>query len=155
MDEVFGLPAHPLVVHAAVVLLPLAAIATVVCAAVPRARRAYAPIALGLALVATLAVGLAQKSGEELEENVKETELVEQHTEQGESVLPWAILVTLVAGAVTAAPYVERRRPNVSTKAVTATVVVLAVIAATGATWAVVSVGHSGAEATWSNVGNR
>lgn len=42
IKELFGLPAHPLVVHAAVVLLPLAAVATLVCAAVPRARRSYA-----------------------------------------------------------------------------------------------------------------
>ena len=63
IEEVFGLPAHPLVVHAAVVLLPLAAVVTLVCAAVPRARRSYALVALGLALVAVVAVGLAQGSG--------------------------------------------------------------------------------------------
>ena len=45
IDNLFGLPAHPLVVHAAVVLLPMAAIATVVVAAVPRWRRPYAPLA--------------------------------------------------------------------------------------------------------------
>jgi hypothetical protein len=34
IEELFGLPAHPLVVHAAVVLLPLAAITTLDTAAV-------------------------------------------------------------------------------------------------------------------------
>jgi hypothetical protein len=91
IEEIFGLPAHPLVVHAAGVLLPLAAVATLVCAAVPRARPPCAPIALGPALGATLAVGLSQGSGEELEDEVDVTELVEEHTEQGERVLPWAI----------------------------------------------------------------
>lgn len=71
-----------LVVHAAVVLLPLATITTLVCAAVPRARRHYAALALGLALVGTLAVALAQGSGDALEEQIDETELVEVHTEQ-------------------------------------------------------------------------
>lgn len=153
IEELFGLPAHPLVVHAAVVLLPLAAVATLVCAVVPRARRAYAPVALGLALVATVAVGLAQGSGEELEEKVDETELVEEHTEQGESVLPWAIAVTIAATAVTAAPAVERPRPTLSTRTVTAVVVALSLVAGAGATWTVIEVGHSGAKATWDDVG--
>src|SRR5689334_10742605 len=100
LEELFGLPAHPIVVHAAVVLLPLAALGTLVCAAVPRWRRAYAPIALVLALVALGAVWLAQGSGEALEERVEETQLVEAHTEQGERVLPWAAGLAVAAAAV-------------------------------------------------------
>ena len=154
IDELFGLPAHPLVVHAAVVLLPLAAILTVVCAAVPRARRQYAPIALALALAATLAVGLAQGSGEALEERVDETPLVEEHTGQGERVLPWAIGVTIAAAAVTAAPFLARRRPSISGGSVTAALVAVSLIASAGATWTVTEVGHSGAKATWNDVGD-
>jgi hypothetical protein len=153
IEELFGLPAHPLVVHAAVVLLPLAAIATVVCACVPRARRHYAPVALGLAIVATLAVGLAQGSGEALEDQVDETELVEEHTEQGEQVLPWAIAVTAAAALVAAGPLVSRRWPTIPGRAITATLVVLSLAGGIGATWTVIEVGHSGAKATWNDVG--
>jgi hypothetical protein len=152
IDELFGLPAHPLIVHAAVVLLPLAAVATLVCAAAPGLRRPYAPIALAGALAATLAVGLAQGSGEALEEQVDETELVEEHTEQGESVLPWAIALSVVAVAVTALPTLYRRRPTMPARTVTAVVVALALVAGGGATWTVIDVGHSGAKATWDNV---
>ena len=63
LDNLFGLPAHPLVVHAAVVLLPIAAIATVVVAAVPRWRRPYALLAFVVALAAAGAIWLAQESG--------------------------------------------------------------------------------------------
>ena len=154
IEELFGLPAHPLVVHAAVVLLPLAAITTVVCAAVPRARRHYAPVALGLALVATLAVGLAQGSGEELEEQVEETELVEEHTEHGEQVLPWAIALTVVSAAVAAIPLLARRRPTLPARTVTAVVVAASLVVGVGATWTVIDVGHSGAKATWDDVGS-
>ena len=153
IEELFGLPAHPLVVHAAVVLLPLAAVATLMCAAVPRARRAYAPVALGLALVATLAVGLAQGSGEELEDAVDETELVEEHTGQGERVLPWAIAVTVAATGVTAIRVLARRRPSVPARTVTAVAIVVSLVAGAGATWTVIEVGHSGAKATWNDVG--
>lgn len=153
IEELFGLPAHPLIVHAAVVLLPLAAVATLVCAAVPRTRRPYARITLGLALVATLAVGFAQGSGEALEEEVDETELIEEHTEQGEGVLPWALAVTVAAGAVTAIPALTRRRPSVSARTVTAVTIAVSLVAGAGALWTLVEVGHSGAKATWEDVG--
>jgi hypothetical protein len=153
IEELFGLPAHPLVVHAAVVLLPLAAFTTLVCAVLPRARRHFAPVAIGLALVATLAVGLAQGSGEALEEHVDETALVEEHTGQGERVLPWAIAVTLVAAAVTAAPALARRRPRMAPRRMTAALVTLSLLAGAGALWSVIEVGHSGAKATWDDVG--
>lgn len=153
VEELFGLPAHPLIVHAAVVLLPLAAVMVVVCAALPRARRYGAPVALAIAVVATLAVGLAQGSGEALEEQIDETRLVEEHTEQGEGVLPWAIALDVVAGAVVATPILMRRRPTLPGKAVTASVVALSLVAGVGATWTVVDVGHSGAKATWNDVG--
>jgi hypothetical protein len=110
-------------------------------------------VALGLALVATLAVGLAQGSGEALEEQVDETELVEEHTEQGERVLPWAIAVAVVAAAVAAIPVLARRRPSLPVRTVTAAVVAVSLVAGVGATWTVIDVGHSGAKATWNDVG--
>ena len=154
INELFGLPAHPLVVHAAVVLLPLAALATLVAAAVPRLRRHWGPVALAVALAATLAVGLAQGSGEELEEQVDETRLVEEHTEKGETVLPWAIAVTVAAAAVTLVPLIVRRRPTLPAKTVTAALVVAALITGAGAVWTIADVGHSGAKATWDDVGS-
>ena len=152
IEELFGLPAHPLVVHAAVVLLPLAAIATVVCAAVPRWRRAYAPLALVAAVLALGAVLFAQGSGEKLEHDVRKTALVREHTEQGERVLPWAIGVTVVAIAVTAAPSLARRRPSIDGKGATAALVALALVAGGGAVFTTARTGHSGAKATWNNV---
>jgi hypothetical protein len=153
LETLFGLPAHPLVVHAAVVLLPLAAVATIVVALVPRARRHYAPVAFGLALAATVAVGLAQGSGEELEDRVDETALVEAHTEKGEQVLPWAVLTLLVSGAVVAAGPLQRRfGDKVKPAVVTGVLTAGALVAGIGATVTVIDVGHSGAKATWNDV---
>ncbi len=135
INELFGLPAHPLVVHAAVVLLPIAALVT-----------------LFVALTATTAVGLAQQSGEAFEERVDETELVEAHTEQGETVLPWAIGLTVTAAAVTAAGLLRRRYPQLTAARVTAVLILAAVVTGGGATWTVVDVGHSVAKATWDDL---
>lgn len=150
LESLFGLPAHPLVVHAAVVLLPLAALATIITAALPRSRRHYALLAFAVALLSTVAVGLAQGSGESLEERVDETELVEQHAGQGEIVLPWAVALTVVAAGVAAAEILHRRYPNLSATRVSAVLVIAAVVTGAGAIWTIAEVGHSGAKATWS-----
>jgi len=88
-----------------------------------------------------------------LEEQVDETELVQAHTGQGERVLPWAIGESVAAASVLALPVIARRRPSVSRRSATAVVVALALIAGAGAIWSVAEVGHSGAKATWDDVG--
>ena len=152
IDNLFGLPAHPLVVHGAVVLLPIAAVATVVVAAVPRWRRPYALLVFGVSLAAAGAIWLAQESGESLEERVTETALVERHSELAEQVLPWAIAVVVVAGAVVAADRYRSRLATLPARATTITLIAAAVITGVGATWTVAEVGHSGAKATWHDV---
>ena len=152
LDSLFGLPAHPLVVHAAVVLLPIAAFTTVAVAAVPRWRRPYALLAFAVAVASAGAIWLAQESGESLEHRVTETALVERHTELADQVLPWAIAVVVVAGAVVAVDRYRSRLARVPTRAVTIGLVVVALVTGTGATWTVAEVGHSGAKATWHDV---
>lgn len=149
MNDIFGVPAHPLVVHAAVVLLPLAVLLVVVTAALPGLRRAYAPLALLLALAALGAVFLAQESGESLEERVRETEATEEHAESADVVLPWALGVTVVAGALALFEPAKRRWPRLASPAMRGGLVVVALLIGTGATAAIVDVGHSGAKATW------
>jgi uncharacterized membrane protein len=155
IDELFGLPAHPLVVHAAVVMLPLAALLTLIVAIWPRARKWWGPVALFVALTATFAGALAQQSGESLEESVDRTELVRDHTSKGETVLPWAIAVTAMAAVATAIGPLSRRYPQakLTSRAGHAALVVVASLVTVGATYVVIDVGHSGAKATWSDVG--
>jgi hypothetical protein len=54
---------------------------------------------------------------------------------------------------VAAVPLLARRRPSVSAGTVTALLVAIALVAGAGATWTVIEVGHSGAKATWNDVG--
>ncbi|MFF8430583.1 DUF2231 domain-containing protein [Streptomyces sp. NPDC016566] len=92
-----GLPAHVLLVHAVVVLIPLTAIALAICALwTSWAKR------LGLALPAlgliTLAfVPLTAHAGEWLEQHVDSDPLVRRHTELGDGLLPWALGMFLVS----------------------------------------------------------
>jgi len=103
----------------------------------------------------TVAVGLAQGSGGSLEERVDETELVEDHAEQGERVLPWAVGLSIAAASVAATQVLHRRYPRLSAGRVTAALMVAATITGVGATWTVMEVGHSGAAATWYDLPTR
>lgn len=66
--ELFGLPAHALIVHAAVVFIPLAALAAIVYALVPRLRRHMWWAAAALAVVAPLSGWAAVLSGDKYKE---------------------------------------------------------------------------------------
>ncbi|MCX6467463.1 MAG: hypothetical protein NTW05_28360, partial [Pseudonocardiales bacterium] len=66
MILVDGLPLHPLVVHAVVVLLPLAALGTVACALRPSWRAQLAVPTLLVALAGTAAVPVAALAGDQL-----------------------------------------------------------------------------------------
>lgn len=67
--EITGLPLHPLVVHAAVVLTPLAVLLAWLVALLPRWRWLSRWLALAVTSVAVLAVVVAEQSGEALLED--------------------------------------------------------------------------------------
>ena len=64
-ESVFGLPVHPLAVHATVVLVPLAALALLAHVLVPAARQRLGIVTPVLAVVALVLVPISTSSGEE------------------------------------------------------------------------------------------
>lgn len=151
LKELVGLPAHPLVVHAAVVLVPVAAVVTILAVVVTRWRARLALVGAVLGVLAFGAVWLAIGSGEELEERVDETELVEEHAELGDTMLPIAGLLAVGNLAVGGVELTRRRGRTVAS----ALVIGASLLGLTGAvvsTVQVARVGHSGAKATWNDV---
>ena len=69
-EEVFGIPAHPLLVHAAVVFVPLQILAAFAYALVPFVRHYIAWLVAGLAALAPATALLAQESGEAFQERL-------------------------------------------------------------------------------------
>ena len=65
LREFMGLPAHALIVHAAVVFVPLAVVSAIVYAVLPSSRRYLWWIVLGLGVVAPLTAWAARLSGNE------------------------------------------------------------------------------------------
>jgi len=153
-NTILGLPAHPLIVHAVVVLVPLAAL-LVAASAVSARFRQWSRYATPLtALVALAMVPLATQSGEGLEGSIPHSPVVEQHAELADSLLP--LMAGLVVLALVQA-WLHRRTVNGRVhdsvpRIATVTVAVLAVLVSLGTLVQVGRIGHSGAKAVWSDV---
>ena len=96
--ELNGVPVHPLVVHAVVVLGPLAALAGLLYAFVPRWRWLLRWPLVALAGVTAIAAVVAAQAGEALLDLRPELEpLVEEHEERGEMLRTVAVGYAVVA----------------------------------------------------------
>jgi hypothetical protein len=150
---VFGLPFHPLVVHATVVVVPAAALAVLLATFWPRFRRwaSWGPAAV--AALALVLVPITTSSGESLEHTLPRTALIEAHTHLADGLLPWVI--ALLVGAIGVCwPPLAATRPRMWTfpRWLAVLAVVVATVAALGSLVEVVLIGHSGSAAAWSNV---
>lgn len=155
-DLVGGLPVHPLIVHVAVVVLPVAALALIVVMALPRLHWLARWGVVAALAVGALAAWIAAESGEALSERVGEPEV---HEELGEN-LPLIAGITLalaVVWAVVSELSARASRTAATTGAAPSRVwlalrIVVSVVTAGMAAYAIyytVIVGHSGAVATW------
>jgi hypothetical protein len=142
--SVAGLPLHPLVIHASIVLIPLVAIGALVMSYLPSFSRRYGKLILFIALFAQVSLFLAKVTGEAFEEILDKD--MGNHAELGEIApfitLPMVALIYLRwrldrSGATVGSVWVRRLTS-------------LALIVASLASIAViVLVGHSGAESVW------
>ena len=151
MSQVNGLPAHILLVHAVVVLVPLAALAAATVAWWPALRRRLGIITPLLAVVAAAFVPVTTHAGEWLEGHVQHTDLVETHTELGDTVLPWAAGLALLAVAGWLLGRYLDRHPGTSRRdaLLRLALAVVTTVVAVGAVVSVFQAGESGARAAW------
>jgi Predicted membrane protein (DUF2231) len=167
MLTVDGIPAHPLVVHAVVVLLPLAAVGTLLVVARRAWRRHLGVWVLLLAVVGVAAVPIATQTGEQLKKVIGNDPLIEIHEHRADTLLvPALVFLLLLAATVLAgrradggqsrgpgAAHAVMRTPNTATlDRVTLVTGVLAALAGLAVTGLVVWIGHAGSAAAWSGV---
>lgn len=176
MSTINGLPAHVLLVHAVVVLVPLTSILLVLVAFWPSVRRRLSLPTAILAGLALIVVPITTEAGDWLEHHVARTPLLRTHTQLGDTMLPWAIGLFIVAAALAARELLHARRrasravtladgpgttraPRTTRswrrtealggRPVTVALAVLALIVAVGSTVTVYRIGESGARAAW------
>lgn len=167
VETVFGLPTHVLAVHAPVVLLPAAALVSVLFATMGRWRRRAGWWWVGAVVVVLVAVGIARQSGLQFDEALAGAVDVSVHRRLGDQTLlltaAWLLLTlatvavdrvaartgaavndrTMALSADVAAPTRDASSPTATGLAVvTATVAVVATV------W-LARTGHEGAYQTW------
>jgi uncharacterized membrane protein len=166
ISKLFGLPAHPLLVHVPVVLLPIAIIGAFLMVLSPSWRGRIGWLVVIAAGVSLLFVQLAIGSGEALEESVEDsvssTEILKSHAHLGEALRPYAAVFFVAVLALMLYDRWRARRaaagePSAIALAakgtwrdpVMATVAVVVLVSAVLSGIWVYRAGHSGAESVW------
>ena len=152
MSTIAGLPAHILLLHFVVVLVPLTAILLIVCALWPAARRRLVwldAVLAGFTLVMTpLTVKAGEWFGTYQSEHGYETPELDTHMDAGEQGI-WMALALALAAALLVALHVfstgERRLPAGAHWAVVA----LVIAGSAFSMYQIHHIGESGAKAAW------
>jgi uncharacterized membrane protein len=151
-STVFGLPAHPLIIHAVVVLIPLSALGAIVVAVWPAARARYAPLVLAIATVALISVPAATQSGEHLADHLQPSKLVATHAELADQMLPIMVVFWLGLTALVVVSRLGALRDMSWAKYVVGAAAVVTVVGAVASGVQVARIGDSGARAAWHDV---
>lgn len=166
-EEIMGIPAHPLLVHVAVVLVPGLALVAALYALVPAVRSHLRWVLAALAVIAPGAALFAEESGEKLLERMSRRDLIgpelsekiHNHEEFGELTFRATLVLAIISLALVylvpprapapigVAPH-NRARP----KLVSFVLISLTVLSSTVAVYLAVRVGHSGADAVWRGI---
>lgn len=151
-ESVLGLPLHPLVVHGAVVLVPLAGVMAVIIAIDPARRARWGRLVWLLAAGATVASFVARSSGTNLshaEFRKAIPKAVAAHETLGQTA-PWLALALL--GGVTAMLLLDmdrNRRSSIGSALLPSILSVVVVLVAMTASVQMLWTTWSGAEARW------
>jgi hypothetical protein len=144
-----GLPAHPLIIHAVVVLIPLSALGAVAVAIRAGWNRPYAPLVAAGAVVSAITATMAELAGDALLDTIKVSPayvaLLDEHGRFG----VYTVYASWVFAVVAVATAVLGRRGSGASRAlgwVSAVVGLVAVIL-------VVITGDLGATSVWGTVG--
>jgi len=152
MSTFFGLPAHPLLVHVPIVLIPLAAI-TAIISIHKKYRREMLLVTAAMAVIGAAFLFLAAGAGESLQHDLPRSRSIHEHAELGDkSQGPTAVFAFAAVGAVLSLEasrrkfeYKGKSLPKWSATALLA----LTVVGGVAATVAVSQAGHSGAKSVW------
>jgi len=153
--EIAGLPAHILLVHAVVVLGPIAGLAAMVYAAAPRCRPHLAwplgVLSLGLVPVALVTA----QAGEQLEKARPATALVREHAQQGDVLKIVSVIFFVIVAAMIVVSFepIGRRfaflGPLRQNSVLRVVVLVAGGLAGAFFLYQSVITGHSGAASVW------
>ncbi len=149
MMEIQGLPLHPLIIHAVVVLVPLAALGGIAISVFTWARKRYGSLVVVGSAAAAVSTFVAQLAGQALYNSLPQhSEPLEAHASIGGQLLLWVILllagtvVVMVAQRLIDADNPRGRIALISGAVITIAMALICVVQ-------VVRIGHAGSVAVW------
>ncbi len=150
MNVINGLPAHALLLHVVVVLVPLTALLEIVCGLWPAARRGQL-LWLTLVMAATTMVltPITINAGQWLYDlRTKPSPILREHAERGSTMVYFAAALLVVAVGLLVVRLIERRseRPRMVARLIVG-IIVLAV--GISSTIQVYRTGDAGAQSVW------
>ena len=155
MIEIAGLPAHILLVHAVVVLGPIAGLAAIVYAAAPRWRR-YLAWPLGVLSLGLVPVALVTaQAGEQLEKSRPATAMIRAHAQQGDVLKIVSIIFFVIVAAMIVVSFepIGRRfaflGPLRENRVLRIVLLVAGALAGAFFLYQSIITGHSGASSVW------
>ncbi|BBZ30165.1 hypothetical protein MMAD_44600 [Mycolicibacterium madagascariense] len=152
MTVLNGLPAHALLVHFLVVLAPLTAVLEVICALWPAGRRGHLLwLTVVLAVLTTVLTPVTTDAGEWLYDLRKApSPILRAHAELGDTMIYFSVALLIVAVALVALRFVERRAEG-RHAAVRVLVAVIAVGVGIASIVQIYRIGDAGAQSVWGN----
>lgn len=162
-DTFFGVPTHPLIVHAPIILIPLSAIASVVVLFRSSWReRTTVPFAI-FALVMVALLYFARETGQAVRASGNVLGDVERHTELADQTFVLSIVWFVLAAVAAAVAWFGRENPpesssaellstaavSIDTDRIVLVLNVLATVALVVTTVWLVMTGHTGTESRW------
>lgn len=147
-----GLPAHVLLVHFMVVLVPLTALLEIACAVWPAVRRGQIVwLTLVLAVVTTVLTPITTNAGEWLYDLRRDPDpALREHAERGDWLIYFSVALLVVAIALAVLQVAERRSGR-RRLAASVIVAVLAIAVGTSSVAQLYRIGDSGARSVWGN----
>lgn len=147
--ELVGLPLHPLIVHAVVIFVPLAALGGIAMSFLTAARTRYGWLVVAFALIGMVSTIVAQQAGEALAATFpQKTAAMSAHISIGDELFAWTIILfvgTVVLMLAQRLVDADHARGGF----VRWGGVVVTVVGAVVSFIQVIRIGHAGAAAVW------
>jgi hypothetical protein len=149
MTTIGGLPAHALLVHAVVVLVPLLALLEISCALWRPARQRLVWLVLALGIAVMVVTPLTAAAGQWLyDQDQQHQPITDIHAERGEWMKYFAIGLLVVA-VIQAVQHWRESRSNEPTRVFAIAAAILAILVGVSSIVVVVWIGDAGAHAVW------